>query len=70
MRPMTNRLQPPIQPQGSFGRGEVLSLEINLQEAVLKAFAQRIKARLTGPESEPVFIPQNDPKGQNYRGLL
>jgi hypothetical protein len=54
----------------SMDRAELVSLGIDVRKECLKAYLGRIQARLTGPDASPVFIPQNGPHDEIYRGLV
>jgi hypothetical protein len=48
----------------------LVSLVPDLYKEALNRFVEGVMYRLTGPDPQPVFIPQIDPYGQNYRGLV
>lgn len=49
---------------------EVISFDLDVHKVALNRFAEGVVYRLTGPDPQPVFVPQNDPTAENYRGLL
>lgn len=64
-----HRLQPTSNVT-AFTREEVVSLGLNMHEWALKRYLEGVWTTLAGPDPQPVFIPQIDPCGRNYRGLL
>jgi hypothetical protein len=49
---------------------DLVSQVPDVRKELLKGFVEGLQARLSGPTPEPVFIPEIDPQGQKYRGLV
>lgn len=71
MNPMpATRLLPAALDARSPSMEEVVSLGLDVHQEALKRHLEAVTYRLTGPNPQPVFIPQIDPSAQIYRGLL
>lgn len=49
---------------------ELVSKSIDVRKELSEAFGKRVKYILTGPDPQPVFLPETDTAGEKYRGLL
>ncbi|MDO8774277.1 MAG: hypothetical protein Q7K57_37300 [Burkholderiaceae bacterium] len=67
---MTASLLPATVDLSAFTQAELVSLVPDLYKEALNRFQESVTYRLTGPDPQPVFIPQIDPYGKNYRGLV
>jgi hypothetical protein len=71
MNPMpATRLTPAALNARTFSKEEVFSLGLDVHQEALKRYLEAVTYRLTGPDPQPVFIPQIDRSAQIYRGLL
>jgi hypothetical protein len=70
MKAMTPSLLPLQMDMGAFSAAELASLVPDVRRELLNTYLKGVYHRLTGPDPQPVFIPQNAPYGDSDRGLI
>lgn len=70
MKAMTHSLLPLQMDMGAISAAELASLVLDVRKELLKTYLEGVYHRLTGPNPQPVFIPQDAPYGDPDRGLL